>query len=118
VDRVANEDRPVTVPRFGHALRAARGARTPQSVVAKMHQLSAATAQFTRPQLDRYEAGRTWRPDPVPLYYMARLYGADLLEWIEILADERNQRALDADSDHGTATPGPASARGRRASSG
>jgi hypothetical protein len=75
-------------------------------------------AGFSRPQFDRYEHGQTWRPDPVVLYYMAKIYGADLQVWIEALAEERTQNKTRREAAHGKAPPGPAAARGRRASTG
>jgi hypothetical protein len=49
---------------------------------------------FTRPQLERYEAGRTPRPDPVALFFLAKHYEANFEEWIAALADERERAAI------------------------
>ena len=90
---VAKSDRAVVVPAFGRLLVRARGQRTPGSVVAKIHSLSPTMHGFTRPQLDRYEAGMTPRPDPVALYFLAQLYAADVSEWLAALAREREATA-------------------------
>jgi hypothetical protein len=113
---VAKTDRPIVVPEFGRLLVRARGHRTPGSVVAKVHALSPAMEGFTRPQLDRYEAGRTPRPDPVTLFFLAKHYGANLAEWIAALADERERTAV-AEEKRGARTRAPsgeASARQHR----
>lgn len=90
-------ERAVVVPAFGKLLVAARGARQPSAVVARMHALSPLMHGFTRPQLDRYEAGKTPRPDPVALFFLAQLYGADLQSWISALTEERARSLPDED---------------------
>lgn len=82
-------ERPVVVPAFGRLLERARGGMSKQMVVAKIHGLSSVTSGFTRPQLDRYESGQTPRPDPVYLFFLAKLYRADLADWLSELVKER-----------------------------
>jgi transcriptional regulator with XRE-family HTH domain len=116
---VAKGDRAIVVPAFGRLLTQARGHRTPGFVVAKIHGLATEMQGFTRPQLDRYESGRTPRPDPVALFYLAKLYDADLAEWLAALAREREHRAMadERRETKGESPPGRAAGSGRRASS-
>jgi len=66
----------------------------PNDVVAEMHRAAVSQKGFTRAQLDRYEQGRTPRPDPAVLVVLSQIYGADLLAGLHVLAEEREQRAL------------------------
>lgn len=76
--------------------------------------MSPATLKFTRPQLERYEAGQRGRPDPVALFYLAKIYKADFLAWIEALADER-ALLVQAREQHDAAGESPPGARSARA---
>ena len=91
---IVPSDRRIVAPAFGRWLTAQRGRRMPNDVVAEMHRAAVSQKGFTRAQLDRYEQGRTPRPDPAVLVVLAEIYGADLLAGLRVLAEEREQRAL------------------------
>ena len=97
--------------KFGRMLAAARGERKQSKVAAQIHRASLALSGFSRSQLARYEKGEVNSPDPVVLFYLARLYRADLADWIAILAHEREAVA----EAHESPPPGPKTAKVRSA---
>lgn len=87
----------ILLPKFGKMLMKARGGRDKGLVVALMHTTGGLDQmRFSRSQLDRYEAGERHSPDPVVLMRLAQIYEADITEWLQALAEERETVAVAA----------------------
>lgn len=72
------------VPNFGRHLQLLRGARSLQQVAQGLQRLGFERASVST--LSRYEHGRV--PDAIYLYALARLYNADIQDWLDRLTTE------------------------------
>lgn len=73
-------------------------------VVFHIHRSTTALIGFTRGQLGRYESGETERPDPLVLLWLARIYDADMREWLELLNKDREEHIGTLSAIHQPAT--------------